>query len=69
VGVGIAVDISVDTTKCAGHGRCYTLAPDLFDMDDDGRGVADHVPVPPGQEAHAEDALLNCPERAVIRNA
>jgi ferredoxin len=62
------MNVSVDATTCAGHGRCYTLAPDVFGMDDEGRGVADHVPVPPGQEARAEEAILNCPERAVIRN-
>ncbi|NCG40730.1 MAG: ferredoxin, partial [Actinobacteria bacterium] len=28
--------IKVDTEKCQGHNRCYSLAPELFDVDDYG---------------------------------
>jgi ferredoxin len=31
--------IHLDTEKCQGHGRCYSLAPDLFDCDDLGTAV------------------------------
>ena len=31
--------IHLDTEKCQGHGRCYSLAPELFDCDD--LGTAD----------------------------
>ena len=26
----------VDAAKCSGHGRCYTVAPDLLEADDEG---------------------------------
>jgi ferredoxin len=26
--------VSVDADRCTGHGRCYTLAPDVFDADE-----------------------------------
>ena len=28
--------ITVDSEKCQGHNRCYSLAPELFDVDDYG---------------------------------
>ena len=61
----LSMRISIDVTACAGHGRCYTLAPDLIDVDDEGRGVAEGVAVPPELEASAREAVANCPEGAV----
>ena len=26
--------VTVDADRCTGHGRCYTLAPDVFDADE-----------------------------------
>ena len=31
--------IVLDRDKCQGHGRCYALAPELFDADDEGYAV------------------------------
>ena len=28
--------IKVDSEKCEGHNRCYSIAPELFDVDDYG---------------------------------
>jgi ferredoxin len=62
-----AMQLRIDADRCTGHGRCYSLAPDLFEPDDEGNGVVvgDGV-VPPGQEDVARRAATNCPERAVI---
>lgn len=59
--------IRVDTELCQGHGRCYMLAPDLFEADDDGysQPTAER-PVPPGLADQARRAFMNCPEDAVI---
>lgn len=59
--------VRVDPEKCQGHGRCYALAPQIFDADDLGNGVeiGDGV-VPPELEAVARRAAANCPELAVI---
>ena len=29
----------IDNDKCTGHGRCYTLAPEVFGEDDEGYGT------------------------------
>lgn len=58
--------ITLDTEACQGHGRCYALAPDLFDTDDDGYAVLlVDGEVPPGAEAAARLAADNCPEYAI----
>ena len=31
--------VHVDQAKCQGHGRCYALAPEVFEPDDIGNGV------------------------------
>ena len=63
--------ITLDSEKCQGHGRCYALAPDLFDSDDEGYAillVADGV-VPAGMEEAATLAADNCPEFAITVEA
>ena len=59
--------IHVDETRCEGHGRCYSLAPDLIASDDLGNGheIGDGA-VRPDQEHNARLAVANCPERAVV---
>jgi ferredoxin len=58
--------IHLDSKKCQGHGRCYGLAPQLFDADDLGNSVLlvsgdltdEQVPA-------ATLAASNCPEYAI----
>ena len=59
--------VRVDTEKCQGHNRCYSLAPELFDVDDygDAHERNDGV-VPPELEDKARLALANCPEFAIV---
>ena len=59
--------IKLDSNTCQGHGRCYSLAPDLFDSDDEGYAVLKVVDgvVPEGQEEQARLAADNCPEYAI----
>jgi ferredoxin len=60
------VKIRIDEEACTGHGRCYTLAPELFDTDDYGHGVVLHPDGAPDELAgKAELAVKNCPERAI----
>jgi ferredoxin len=58
--------IRIDTEVCTGHGRCYTLAPELFAADDEGFGQVTQADVPPELEQAARRATTSCPERAVI---
>lgn len=57
--------IEIDVETCTGHGRCYTVAPDLFEPDDEGRGVVLRAEVPAEFEPQARSAVASCPERAV----
>jgi ferredoxin len=61
------VRVRVDPDKCQGHNRCYSLAPELFDVDDFGYATASGDGVVPDQlEAKARLAAANCPEFAVM---
>lgn len=55
----------IDREACTGHGRCYVLAPELVEADDEGFGQVLQAEVPADQEAAARRAVMNCPERAV----
>jgi ferredoxin len=58
--------VVVDEAKCRGHGRCYDIAEDLFDMDDLGYAhVVEAGDVSQEQEAAARLAVASCPERAI----
>ncbi len=55
----------VDMTRCTGHGRCYALAPEVFDADDDGYCQPKVDIVPEGLVAQARIGERNCPEEAI----
>ncbi|HMD45589.1 MAG TPA: ferredoxin [Acidimicrobiales bacterium] len=57
--------IVLDSQRCTGHGRCYSLAPELFDSDERGHSVVLAPEVPAGLEAQARTAADNCPESAL----
>lgn len=61
----MACAIIVDSDRCAGHGRCYALVPELFDCDDSGYPVVLHETVDSEHMAMAENAIANCPEGAI----
>jgi ferredoxin len=58
--------VRIDADRCQGHGRCFTIAPELVDSDDLGNGVVigdGHVGQ--GLEHKAQLIVANCPEGAV----
>jgi ferredoxin len=59
------VKIVLDAEHCTGHGRCYSLAPELFDSDEEGHSVVLTPEVPAGQEGQARLAVENCPEGCI----
>jgi ferredoxin len=59
------VKIVLDADRCTGHGRCYSLAPELFDSDDEGHSVVLATEVPAGLEPQARLAVENCPESCI----
>jgi ferredoxin len=59
------VKVKVDAAACQGHGRCYALAPDIFEADDHGHCVIPQADVPAGREDAARAGAENCPEDAI----
>jgi len=58
--------VTIDAERCEGHGRCYAIAPELFEPDDIGQGlVIGDGSVAPDDEAKVRLAVDNCPERAI----
>jgi ferredoxin len=57
--------VSVDADRCTGHGRCYSLAPDVYDADDLGHCVVLVADVSGDLEAPAATGEQNCPEAAI----
>jgi ferredoxin len=57
--------VVIDRAACHGHGRCYVLAPEVFDEDDLGEGQVRTEHVPQQLRESALNAVRNCPERAI----
>jgi ferredoxin len=57
--------VHVDTEICSGHGRCYTLAPEVFEADENGHSSVISIEVPESLRDKAEIGRDNCPERAI----
>ena len=60
-----AFSVSVDRTLCAGHGRCYELAPDVFDEDEAGYCTILRDRIPQALADQAQNGEANCPEAAI----
>jgi ferredoxin len=55
-----------DPEACTGHGRCYTLDPELFEDDEIGHGqVRGTGLLAEAQRAAARRVVNSCPERAI----
>lgn len=57
--------VTVDDDRCAGHGVCTTICPEVFTLTDDGYSVAETPDVPPEFEDAVRRAVQSCPERAI----
>jgi ferredoxin len=57
--------ISIDEDRCVGHGRCYSLAPDVFDADDLGHAIVRVGDVSGELAQQAVTGAQNCPEEAI----
>lgn len=56
------------STACQGHGRCYTLAPQLLSSDEEGYVTisgGDPIEVPEDMRELAENVVGSCPENAI----
>ena len=59
------MNVRVDRDACVGHGRCYTLCPEVYGEDEEGYCVVLQADVPEALQAAARRAADNCPELAI----
>ncbi|GAA2072727.1 NADH-quinone oxidoreductase subunit NuoF family protein [Actinomadura alba] len=64
-GSGGDARLTVDWTRCDGHGLCAHLAPELIRLDRDGYPVLLETTVPPWGERDARRAVSMCPALAL----
>lgn len=57
--------VTINVDKCTGHGRCYDLAPEVFEDDESGYGQVRAAEFPAELEAQARLAAVSCPEQAI----
>jgi ferredoxin len=57
--------IIVDRTRCTGLGMCESVAPDVFEVNDDGDLVLKATSVPEGHLVAVEQAVACCPNEAL----
>ena len=54
--------ISIDRSLCNGHGVCEAIAPDVFELGDDGLAV---LRTGVSEDEAVRDACSNCPTGAI----
>lgn len=59
------MQVTIDAGKCQGHGRCCLLAPEVFEVDDEGYGHVTSPDVPEGRLDEVSRAISSCPEGAI----
>ncbi|MGY1503229.1 ferredoxin [Streptomyces sp. QTS52] len=57
---------TVDEDRCRGHGVCWTLCPEVFDLTDDGYAEVLVPEIPAEHENAVRTAVGSCPERAIV---
>jgi ferredoxin len=58
------MEIIVDRERCTGIGICESVAPEYFEVDDDGKLTLIGVP-DESQRALVDEAVRSCPARAL----
>jgi ferredoxin len=57
--------VAVDDERCAGHGVCVGLCPEVFDLGDDGYAVIKLTDVPEQFGEAVREAAQQCPTQAI----
>jgi ferredoxin len=61
------VKVVIDPELCQGHGRCFSIAPSIFDFDELGSGVVIGDGILDERTIDlARLAQANCPEHAIF---
>jgi ferredoxin len=59
------VKIRIKKSACVGHARCAAVAPEIYELDDNGYIAQETIDVPPGKEDIARRGARACPERII----
>jgi ferredoxin len=57
--------VILDREKCTGLGICESIAPDHFEIDDEGQLAVLRDTIMDGEQADLEDAVRACPTGAL----
>jgi ferredoxin len=58
--------VKVDVPKCVGHARCANVAPEVYDLNDDGFNVTAEKAVDPSLRPQAQRGMRACPEKIIM---
>ena len=61
----MTMKVYVDVKHCMGNARCAAVAPELFELNDEGYVTVSEVDVPEGLEEQAHVAIESCPEQVL----
>jgi len=61
----MTIDIAIDRTRCAGHGQCAELLPELIRLDDWGYPIIAPDPIPARLAPLVQRAVDTCPVLAL----
>lgn len=57
--------IRVDVARCVGHARCAAVAPEVYELDENGFNVTAEKDVDPSLRAQAMRGMRACPEKII----
>ena len=61
----MTVKITVNVAGCVGHARCAAVAPDVYELDDDGFNTTAYREVEESLRAQAVRGMRACPEKII----
>lgn len=61
----MTVRIKVNVAACVGHARCAAVAPDVYELDENGFNATPAKEVPEELRAQAVRGMRACPERII----
>ena len=59
------MEIRVDRSLCTGHAQCNAVAPELYELDDDGYCIGGTLSIESESQLAARAGAEACPERAI----
>ncbi len=61
----MALKIRVNVAGCVGHARCWAVAPDVYELDDNGFNTTPYKEVDESLRAQAVRGMRACPEKII----